>query len=121
MSRVALMMLRGKPNMIRSDNGPEFIAQALQGWLCEMGSEVIYIEPGASWQNGYSESFHAQLRREFLDRTIFRSVDDARSSGTRYRTIWNTIRPHGALAMKTPAQYAASLTMGPHRGNPAST
>ena len=116
-----LMMTRGKPKLIRSDNGPEFIAQALQAWLREFGSKVIYIEPGSPWQNGYSESFHAQVRREFLDRTVFQNVEDARASGTRYRTIWNTVRPHGALSMRTPAHYAASVTAPPQQNNPADT
>lgn len=103
-----LMITRAKPGLIRSDNGPEFIAQALQSWLHDLGSEVIYIEPGSPWQNGYSESFHAQVRREFLNRTVFRTVEDARRCGARYRMIWNTVRPHGALGMQTPAQYAAT-------------
>lgn len=104
-----LMIARGKPGFIRSDNGPEFIAHALQDWLQTLGSDVAYIDPGSPWQNGYAESFHAQARREFLNAEVFIDVPDARDGGHRYRKFFNDIRPHGALGYQTPTAFAATL------------
>lgn len=104
----SLMIVHGKPGFIRSDNGPAFIAHALQGWLKTFDSEVAYIEPGAPWQNGYAESFHAQARREFLDAEVFVDLADARKGGCRYKQFYNDIRLHGALNYKTPAAFAAT-------------
>jgi putative transposase len=56
---------RGAPEFIRSDNGPEFIAQAVRSWLAEKGMKTLYIEPGAPWENAYSESFNSRLRDDF--------------------------------------------------------
>ncbi len=105
----SLMIVRGKPSFIRSDNGPEFIAHALQAWLKILGSEVAYIEPGSPWQNGFAESFHAQARREFLNAEVFIDVVDARDGGRRYRQFFNQVRPHGALRYQTPAAFVAAL------------
>ena len=58
----------GAPEYIRSDNGPEFIARAIQDWLSENQIKTIYIDPGCPWQNGYAESFNSRLRVEWLDR-----------------------------------------------------
>jgi transposase InsO family protein len=108
----SLMITRGKPSFIRSDNGPEFIAHALKDWLQTLGSDVAYIDPGSPWQNGYAESFHAQARREFLNAEVFIDVPDARVGGRRYRQFFNDIRPHGALGYQTPAAFAATLAHG---------
>jgi transposase InsO family protein len=56
---------------IRSDNGPEFVAKAVQGWIAAVGAKTAYIAPGSPWENGYVESFNARLRDELLDGEIF--------------------------------------------------
>ena len=66
-----LMMTRGVPDHIRSDNGPEFTAKAVRAWLGSVGSRTLYIEPGSPWENGYIESFNGKLRDELLDREVF--------------------------------------------------
>ena len=66
-----LFVIRGVPKYIRSDNGPEFIAQAIRQFLSSAGVGTLYIEPGSPWQNGYAESFHSRLRSELLDAEIF--------------------------------------------------
>ena len=63
----------GRPEHIRSDNGPEFIAYAIQDWLKEKGVKTLYIQPGSPWENGHIESFHDKLRDELLNREIFGS------------------------------------------------
>jgi len=70
----AAIALYGTPEHIRSDNGPEFIAYAIPDWLKENQIKVIYIEPGAPWENGHIESFHDKLRDECLNREIFGSL-----------------------------------------------
>jgi transposase InsO family protein len=101
--------VRGAPKFIRSDNGPEFIAQALRNWLSESGVETLYIEPGAPWENGYNESFNSRFRDEVLDRELFTSLKEAKVVTEDYRLEYNHRRPHSSLGYQTPAAYAASL------------
>jgi putative transposase len=98
---------RGEPAYIRSDNGPEFIAEAIKGWLAASGVETLYIEPGAPWENAYSETFISRLRDELLDREVFANVKEAKVLAKDYRDHYNHHRPHGALGYLTPAEFAA--------------
>ena len=66
-----LFILRGIPVHIRSDNGPEFVAKAVQDWIAAVGARTAYIAPGSPWENGYIESFNARIRDELLDGEIF--------------------------------------------------
>ncbi len=66
-----LFVRRGTPEFIRSDNGAEFTAIAVRGWLSRLGVKTLYIAPGSPWENGYVESFNGKLRYELLDREIF--------------------------------------------------
>src|SRR5215217_5683570 len=72
-----LSILRGVPGHIRSDNGPEFIAKAVQEWISAVGAKTAYIAPGSPWENGYVESFNARLRDELLDGEIFYTLREA--------------------------------------------
>ena len=85
-----LFAIRGVPNHIRSDNGPEFIADALRQWLDRVGVETLYIEPGSPWENGYAESFHSRVRDEFLAMEIFDSIRDAQALTATWRDDYNT-------------------------------
>ena len=69
-----LFILRGPPEYIRSDNGPEFIAQKVRDWIAAVGAKTAYIEPGSPWENGYCESFNARFRDELLNGEIFYSL-----------------------------------------------
>jgi len=97
----------GPPHRIRSDNGPEFAAEAVRSWLESTGSGALYVAPASPWQNGYAESFHSKLRDEFLNLEDFESEAQAQASGTLWKGEYNTERPHGSLAYQTPAEYAA--------------
>lgn len=92
-----LLILRGVPSFIRSDNGPEFIAQAVQDWIKAVGAETACIEPGSPWKNGYCESFNARFRDEFLNGEIFYSLREAQILTGEWRKHDNTKRPHSAL------------------------
>jgi putative transposase len=98
----------GPPHRIRSDNGPEFAAQAVRSWLEETGSGTLYVAPASPWQNGYAESFHSKLRDEFLNREEFESEPQARALGALWREEYNTERPHSSLGYQTPAEFAAT-------------
>ncbi len=98
-----LFILRGVPGHIRSDNGPEFIAQAVQDWIKAVGAKTAYIAPGSPWENGYVESFNARFRDELLDGEIFYSLKEAQVIIESWRTHYNTVRPHGSINYKPPA------------------
>ena len=72
-----VMLWKGIPEHLRSDNGPEFIAQQLRRWLAKLGTATLYIEPGSPWENGYCESFNGKLRDECLNGEIFYSLKEA--------------------------------------------
>jgi len=96
-------ILRGVPGHIRSDNGPEFVAKAVQDWVGAIGTKTAYIERGSPWENGFIESFNARLRDELLDGEIFYSLAEARIVIESWRRHYNTERPHGSLGYKPPA------------------
>jgi putative transposase len=73
-----LFVLRGIPEHIRSDNGPEFTARSVRKWLGHLGVKTLFIEPGSPWENGYIESFNGKMRDELLDREIFTTLEEAR-------------------------------------------
>jgi putative transposase len=98
-----LFIMRGVPAFIRSDNGPEFVAQAVWDWIAAVGAQTAYIEPGSSWENGYCESFNARFRDELLNGEVFYSLREANILIERWRKHYNTIRPHSALGYRPPA------------------
>ena len=101
-----LMVLRGVPDHIRSDNGPEFTARAVREWLGRVGARTLYIEPGSPWENGYIESFNGKLRDELLDRELFYTLLEVRVLTERYRRTYNRVRPHSSLGYRPPAPEA---------------
>lgn len=101
-----VMQQRGVPQHIRSDNGPEFVAQELRSWLAHVGCGTLYIEPGSPWENGYCESFNGKLRDECLNGEIFYSLKEAQIVIETWRTEYNTVRPHSALRYRPPAPVA---------------
>lgn len=104
-----LFILRGPPKFIRSDNGPEFIAQKVRDWIAAVGSKTAYIEPGSPWENGYIESFNARFRDELLNGEIFYTLKEAKIVIEEWRKYYNTVRPHSALGYKPPAPKVIAL------------
>lgn len=98
-----VMVMKGVPEHIRSDNGPEFVARDLRKWLADAGAKTLYIEPGSPWENGYCESFNSKLRDEFLNGEIFYSMKELRVLAERWRVHYNTVRPHSSLGYRPPA------------------
>jgi transposase InsO family protein len=102
-----LIAERGAPLLLRSDNGGEFIAHAVQKWLKKAGIETAYIAPGSPWENAYVESFNGKLRDELLNRELFTCLSEAKLLAREYREQYNHHRPHSALGYQTPAEFAA--------------
>ena len=90
-----LFILRGMPAFIRSDTGPEFVAEAVRNWISAVGAKAAYIEPGSPWENGYCESFSARLRDELLHGKIFYSLKEAQTVIKEWR---NTTTQSGRTA-----------------------
>lgn len=101
--------LQGAPEYIRSDNGPEFIANAIQDWLAANEIKTIYIDPGCPWQNGYAESFNSRFRMECLDRELLYTLSESRVVFKDWRDYYNTERPHRSLGLLSPSQFANTL------------
>jgi putative transposase len=100
-----LVEQQGKPERLRSDNGPEFISQALQDWCADKKIILHWIEPGKPTQNAYIERFNGTFRREVLNANVFRSLAQVRRTVDVWLGEYNTERPHQALAFWTPAEY----------------
>ena len=98
-----LFIIRGFPEYIRSDNGPEFVAKSVRNWISAVGAKTAYIEPGSPWENGFCESFNARLRDEFLNGEIFYTLKEAKILIEQWRVHYNTLRPHSSLNWKPPA------------------
>ena len=108
-----LIAERGAPTFVRSDNGSEFIAHQVGAYLLAAESDTKHIDPGAPWQNGYSESFNGKMRDELLSQELFATLAEARVLSERWRRHYNEDRPHSALDYLSPAAYAATLTPEP--------
>jgi putative transposase len=102
-----LIQIYGKPERIVSDNGTEFTSNAILAWAQDACVDWAYIQPGKPTQNAYAESFNGRLRDEFLNETLFTSLAQVRAELAIWRDDYNHVRPHSALAWKTPAEVAA--------------
>lgn len=96
----------GFPEILKTDNGPEFASLITRKWAAERGIRQHFIDPGKPTQNGKIESFNARYRDEVLNEHWFLSLDDVRETSERWRIRYNTHRPHSALNYLTPAEFA---------------
>lgn len=101
-----LFITRGIPDHIRSDNGAEFTAHAIQSWLKTLRVKTLFITPGSPWENGYNESFNGRLRDELLNGEVFYTLKEAQVISEQWRHHYNHIRPHSSLGYKPPAPLA---------------
>jgi putative transposase len=100
---------KGMPEVIRSDNGSEFIGKAVGDWLEKSGIKRLFIEPGKPWQNGKCESFNGKLRDECLSREWFSSVKEAQVMIEKWRKFYNEERPHSSLEYLTPLEFKSKM------------
>ncbi len=111
-----LFCSHGVPVHLRSDNGPEFIANALRVWLDNLKVKPLFIEPGSPWENGYVESFNGKMRDELLNREIFYTIREAQTLIARWRKEYNHFRPHSSLGYRPPTPQAWLMSMIPQSG-----
>jgi putative transposase len=104
-----LAAMRGRPESIRVDNGPEFISKALDAWAFEHGVKLHFIRPGKPTQNGHIESFNGKLRDECLNTNWFTDLLDAKEKIELWRKDYNEVRPHSSLGYLTPREYINHL------------
>jgi putative transposase len=104
-----LILERGRPENVRSDNGPEFTSRRMIGWAEDWKVGLIHIEPGKPMQNGHVESFHGRLRDECLNASWFRTLNDVRCTLAAWREDYNCERPHSSLDYRTPQQFRQQL------------
>lgn len=116
---VNLFITRGVPRHIRSDNGPEFIAEAIGEHARRTGLEILYVEPGSPWENGFAESFFSRLRDELLNCEEFANLAEARWFARRRKEEHNTERPHSSLNYRTPLAFAAGCAAASVRATPS--
>jgi putative transposase len=108
-----LFDLHGAPEVLRSDNGREFVAGSLGAWLAERGVKTAFIEKGSPQQNAFVERFNGTMRDELLNGEEFDNLLEARVVISNWLVEYNTLRPHRGLGMLTPAAFAASCNEGP--------
>jgi putative transposase len=104
-----LVSARGAPSFLRSDNGPEFVSEALLSWIVAQGIGTALIEPGKPWQNGVAESFNGKFRDECLSLEWFRSRAEAKVIIEAWRKHFNEVRTHSSLSYLTPPEFAARV------------
>ncbi|MDZ7815997.1 MAG: IS3 family transposase [Planctomycetota bacterium] len=102
-----LMLERGSPKFIRSDNGSEFTALKVRNWLSSIEVGTLFIEPGSPWENGFVESFNSRLRDEFLNMEIFYGLGELKKLASKWKEYYNTKRRHSSLNNQTPSERAA--------------
>jgi putative transposase len=116
-----LFILRGIPGHVRSDNGPEFAATAVKGWISGVGAKTAFIEPGSPWKNGYVESFNGKLRDEPLNTEVFNTLAEAKVLIEQWRRHYNTVRPHSSLHYRPPAPEVVLTPTPPSPAGPPSS
>lgn len=105
-----LVAARGKPELIITDNGPEFAGKAMDVWSSRAGVKHHFIRPGKPVENAYIESFKGRFRDECLNTNWFRSLDDARNEIESWRIDYNHVRPHSSLEGATPIEFAQTYS-----------
>jgi len=101
---------RGLPNVITTDNGPEFTGRALDEWAYRKGVQLNFIRPGKPIENAYAESFIGRLRDECLNENWFMNLKHARDIIEDWRRDYNEVRPHSSLHGRAPMEYAETAT-----------
>ena len=107
-----LFARHGRPKLLRSDNGREFIAETLGQWLDERGVKPVFIEYGSPWQNPFVERFNRTMRDEVLNGESFHNILEARVVLERWLEEYNRLRPHSSLGMKTPQAFYEASKVG---------
>ena len=104
---------QGRPRRLRSDDGPEFVSDALERWARQHGVELAFIQPGRPMQNGIVERFNRTYREEVLDCYVFETLGEVRRMTADWIVRYNEQRPHEALGNLSPRQYLMAQSTQP--------
>lgn len=104
-----IAMVRGLPNKLRLDNGPEFISVTLANWAEENNVQLDFIQPGKPTQNAFIERFNRTYRTEVLNMYLFRELEEVRNITEDWIKQYNEERPHQSLGLMTPVEYRQKL------------
>ncbi len=107
-----VLIERGRPELIRCDNGTEFTSKAMDKWAYDNHIALDFSRPGKPTDNAFIESFNARFRQEFLNQNYFLSLEDAAQKIESWRTYYNQERPHSALGNLAPSDYAKQHSQG---------
>ena len=99
-------VFRGYPDMVRTDNGPEFTSRVFMAWAQTHGIRHLLIQPGRPMQNGYIESFNGKFRDEHLNESWFETLQQARNAASIWKQDYNQVRPHSSVGRIPPAEFA---------------
>ena len=105
-----LRLNHGLPQVLRTDNGPEFLSEVFVQWTKTHGVAIQYIQPGKPNQNAYVERFNRTFREEILDQNLFARLDDVREAAHWWILEYNEQRPHDSLGEMTPSEYRNRIT-----------
>lgn len=105
-----LKAIRGLPQMIRVDNGPELISAALDSWCRDHKITLVFIQPGKPTQNGFVERCNGSIRRELLDAYLFQTLEEVRQKAEEWRTDYNEQRPHASLGYVPPSEFKTTIS-----------
>lgn len=108
-----VILERGKPKQIRTDNGPEFTGKVFSNWCKQKGIEMKYIQPGRPMQNAYIERLNRTFREDVLDAYLFETLEDVRILSDEWQHKYNNIQPHDSLKGLTPVMHKESLAAFP--------
>ena len=106
-----LLEWRGRPTMIRVDNGPEFTGHCFTKWADDNMIAIQFIQPGKPMQNGFIERFNGTYRKEVLDAYLFTELDEIITVTEQWIKEYNEHRPHESLGNKTPAEWSKSAAV----------
>ncbi len=102
-----LKMTRGLPEVLRVDNGPEFMGGEFVAWAESAGVTIQFIQPGEPNQNAYIERFNRTYRDEVLSLYLFNNLSEVREATHWWMLDYNEARPHDSLGDLTPAEFMA--------------
>lgn len=102
---------RGRPQIIRCDNGPEYISHLLSRWAKDQEITLQFIQPGNPQQNAYIERYNRTVRYDWLNQYIFENIEQVQEDATKWLWTYNNERPNMAIGGITPIQKLAMQSM----------
>ena len=104
-----IIQWRGKPKVLRCDNGPEYISHAFLKWAAKKHIQITHIQPGCPQQNAYIERYNRTVR-EWLNQYVFDTLEDIQDYATQWQWFYNNERPNMAIGGIPPSYKPKQLS-----------